>query len=84
MLQLIIYTRESNSLADEATLNEGEKAKKYLEQQEFFDPELADEECEKGICKSIFIHRSMILLLHVLVFADSTLAFFHQQCSAYA
>lgn len=49
MLQLIIYTRESNSLADEATLNEGKKAKKYLEQQEFFDPELADEECEKGV-----------------------------------
>lgn len=30
-------------------LNEAEKAKKELEQQEYFDPKLADEEREKGI-----------------------------------
>ena len=30
-------------------LNEAEKAKKDLEQQEYFDPKLADEEREKGI-----------------------------------
>jgi len=29
-------------------LNEAEKAKKELEQQEYFDPNLADEEREKG------------------------------------
>lgn len=30
-------------------LNDAEKAKKELEQQEYFDPKLADEEREKGI-----------------------------------
>ena len=30
-------------------LNDAEKAKKELEQQEYFDPNLADEEREKGI-----------------------------------
>lgn len=30
-------------------LNEAEKAKKELEQQEYFDPKLADEEREKGM-----------------------------------
>ena len=29
-------------------LNEAEKAKKELEQQEYFDPQIADEEREKG------------------------------------
>ena len=31
-------------------LNEAEKAKKDLEQQEYFDPNIADQEREKGIC----------------------------------
>ena len=31
-------------------LNDAEKAKKDLEQQEYFDPKLADEEREKGVC----------------------------------
>lgn len=39
-------------------LNEAEKAKKDLEQQEYFDPKLADEEREKGI--------SMLALLVML------------------
>ena len=30
-------------------LNDAEKAKKELEQQEYFDPKIADEEREKGI-----------------------------------
>lgn len=31
-------------------LNEAERAKKELEQQEYFDPSIGDEEREKGIC----------------------------------
>lgn len=59
-------------------LNEAEKAKKDLEQQEYFDPKLADEEREKGICKSIFVRCSMILLLRFLVFADFNIGIYHQ------
>ena len=36
-------------------LNEAEKAKKDLEQQEHFDPKLADEEREKGISMSALL-----------------------------
>ena len=31
-------------------LNDAERAKKELEQQEYFDPKIADQEREKGIC----------------------------------
>lgn len=41
-------------------LNEAEKAKKDLEQQEYFDPKLADEEREKG---TIFFSMLAMLLL---------------------
>lgn len=36
-------------------LNDAEKAKKDLEQQEYFDPQIADEEREKGIVLC-FVH----------------------------
>lgn len=46
-------------------LNEAQKAKKDLEQQEYFDPKLADEEREKGILLFwfaclLFIERSAV------------------------
>lgn len=50
-------------------LNDAEKAKKVLEQQEYFDPKIADEEREKGIFYFLFIvsesrsRNSMVLTL---------------------
>jgi len=55
-------------------LNEAEKAKKDLEQQEYFDPKLADEEREKGITSFswfsglfIWFHQASYLLLKELL-----------------
>lgn len=55
-------------------LNEAEKAKKDLEQQEDFDPQVADEEREKGITSfswlsGVFIrfHQVSCLLLKELI-----------------
>jgi len=51
-------------------LNEAEKAKKELEQQEYFDPKLADDEREKGIMSFswlsdffIHFHQSLYIFL---------------------
>lgn len=40
-------------------LNDAEKAKKELEQQEYYDPKLADEEREKGM-----LNLALLLILH--------------------
>ena len=43
--------------------NDAEKAKKELEQQEYFDPKVADEEREKGI-PSKTLHLSFYLFIY--------------------
>jgi stress-induced-phosphoprotein 1 len=40
-------------------LNETERAKKELEQQEYYDPKLADEEREKGMRSSKLSHTTL-------------------------
>lgn len=44
-------------------LNDAEKAKKDLEQQEYFDPKIADEEREKGM----FFPSHLLFLVYVLL-----------------
>lgn len=47
-------------------LNEAERAKKELEQQEYYDPKLADEEREKGMRSSKLLwtwHCSMLMVI---------------------
>lgn len=44
-------------------LNDAEKAKKELEQQEYFDPQKADEERENGIFFTLIIFFSLFLSL---------------------
>lgn len=41
-------------------LNEAERAKKELEQQEYYDPKIADEEREKGMLAQAFCLLSLI------------------------
>lgn len=45
-------------------LNDAEKAKKVLEQQEYFDPKIADEEREKGIC---YVSSLLVKLVLIIV-----------------
>lgn len=51
-------------------LNDAEKAKKDLEQQEFFDPQIADEEREKGTYFQSFLY---CLLLCLFLFSTYTM-----------
>lgn len=46
-------------------LNEAEKARKELEQQEYFDPKLADEEREKGI--AFYNNQPMVLFVSCMM-----------------
>lgn len=62
-------------------LNEAEKAKKELEQQEYFDPQLADEEREKGIFS--FSLLSLIFFKHVcFIYKEVPLAMYLLQPSS--
>lgn len=53
-------------------LNEAEKAKKALEQQEYFDPNVADEEREKGTTTTFFLYGGNSISLDWRTFADLT------------